>query len=139
MLLTNRNAALPLDPSLKRLAVLGPLADSATDMIGPWSGAGVGDDAVSFLAGLKAALPEVEIASAAGVAYEGDDTSGVAAAIALARDADMILLCLGESARMSGEASSRARPDLPPAQRTLAEAALATGKRIVVVLTSGGR
>ncbi|MGB6307765.1 MAG: glycoside hydrolase family 3 C-terminal domain-containing protein, partial [Steroidobacteraceae bacterium] len=72
---------------------------------------------------------------------DGEDVSGIAAALDLCASADAVLLCLGESAGMSGEAASRAHLDLPGAQRPFAEAvferAKAARKRVIVVLFSG--
>jgi len=121
VLLQNRNL-LPLRGEGGHLAIAGPLSDAAGDMLGPWHAAGHAKDAVSFLDGLKEALPGWRI------------TDG--ASLDAAREADAILLCIGESASMCGEATSRARPGVPDEQRRLAEDVLSLGKPIVV-LTSG--
>jgi len=135
-LLTNRDI-LPLSPGLRRIAVIGPLAAARTDMLGPWSAAGRADDCVTILEGLTAALPECEIRHHEGVSVEGGDTSGIAPARALAAEADVVVLCLGEAASMSGEAASRATPGLPGAQRALAEAVLDAGAPVVALLSCG--
>jgi beta-glucosidase len=96
---------------------------------------------VSVLAGLRHALPGTQIVTAPGVEIEGADRSGIAQALSLCAGADAIVLCLGESASMSGEAASRACPDLPGEQRALAEAVLdrarELGKRVTVIVFSG--
>jgi beta-glucosidase len=78
---------------------------------------------------------------APGVQFAGEDESGIAAAVDLCNGADAIVLCIGEMASMSGEAASRAFPEVPAPQRALAEAvferARAKGLRAVVVLFSG--
>ena len=135
-LLANRDI-LPLPANSRRIAVIGPLADAPAEMRGPWALAGSAEDCVTTLAGLRTALPRCDIVFAAGVDVDSDDGSGIAAACALSADADVIVLCLGERADMSGEAASRATPGLPGRQRELAEAALATGVPVVVVLFSG--
>jgi beta-glucosidase len=66
-----------------------------------------------------------------------DDTSGIAAAVRAAQQADAVVLVVGEDREMSGEASSRTSLDLPGAQQRLAEAVIATGKPVVVVLMNG--
>ena len=141
VLLKNDGDALPLPAQVKRLCVLGPLADAAAEMKGPWWGAGEHEPAVSVLAGLQAALPEVQIRHAPGVAIESDDTSGIDAAVALCDGADAVLLCLGERATMSGEAASRATPALPGRQQALAEAAVGRARTlgipVVAILFSG--
>lgn len=137
VLLTNRNGALPIAAPPRRVALIGPLADNAEEMLGSWSGAGRGEDMVSYAAGLRAAWPRSKIECVAGVEIDGADARGIEAAVTAARNADRIILCLGEARWMSGEAGSRARPDLPGRQAELARAVLALGKPVVVVLTAG--
>lgn len=139
VLLKNERDTLPL--AAKTLCVLGPLADAASEMKGPWWGAGEHEPAVSVLDGLRAALPQVGIRHAPGVAIDSADDGGIAAAVALCDGADAVLLCLGERATMSGEAASRATPTLPGRQQALAEAAVARaqalGIPVVAILFSG--
>jgi beta-glucosidase len=96
---------------------------------------------VSVLGGMSAALPEAQVLFAPGVSIAGEDTSGIAAALAVCDQCEAILLCLGEAAVMSGEAASRAHPGLPGQQPALATAVLAharlQGKPCAVVLFSG--
>lgn len=134
-LLTN-TGVLPLGAA-HRIAVIGPLADAREEMVGPWTLAADASQCVSVLDGLRAALPDCEIVHAAGVSIRGEDDSGIAPAAALCDGADVVVLCLGEAANMSGEASSRAHPDLPGRQRDLAEAVLAKGRPVVAVLSLG--
>jgi beta-glucosidase len=82
-------------------------------------------------------LPGSEIVFAEGVAIDGEDARGVPEAVAACRAADIIVLCLGEAAWMSGEAASRANPVLPGRQRQLAEAVLDLGKPVVALLSCG--
>ncbi len=141
VLLKNAHDALPLAAAPGRLAVVGPLADAAAQMGGPWWAAGGEAAHVSVMAGLRAALPATPIAHAPGVAIDGDDGSGIAEAIAACHGATTILLCLGESVALSGEAASRADPVLPGRQQALAEAvvrfARAHDATVVAVLFSG--
>ncbi len=141
VLLENKDGTLPLKKSLRRLSVIGPLADAAEEMRGPWWAAGEPQAQVSVLAGLRRGLPDVELRHAAGVAINGDDRNSIAGAVEQCEGADAILLCLGEGATMSGEAASRAYPQLPGQQRALAEAVLdrahALAIPVVVVLFSG--
>jgi beta-glucosidase len=137
VLLSNRTGVLPLSARIKRIAVIGPLAASPGEMLGSWASAGKPGDAVSILEGLKAALPQCQIDHAAGVDIDGQETSGIRAAIDLCPDAEAIVLCLGESAAMSGEAASRVAIGLPGRQRALAEAILDLGKPVVATLSSG--
>ncbi len=164
VLLKNDREVLPFGPTLRRLAVVGPLADAPLEMAGPWPGAGADDAPVSVIAGLRAALPAVQIHCAAGVPIgtpaqavaaecagppdypaAADSApppeSDLAAALGLCESADAVVLCVGEAARMSGEAASRGALDLPGSQREFAEAvcrrAAARGVPVIVVLFSG--
>ncbi|MDJ1157071.1 glycoside hydrolase family 3 N-terminal domain-containing protein [Chelatococcus sp. SYSU_G07232] len=137
VLLTN-NGVLPLARDLRRIAVVGPLAMAAADMLGPWAGAGDPARAVTMVAGLRAALPQCEVVFAAGVEVDSGETRGmIEEALAACRAAEVVVLCLGEGAQMSGEAASRAQPDLPGRQRQFAEAVLAVGRPVVALLSSG--
>ncbi|MGH6839407.1 MAG: glycoside hydrolase family 3 N-terminal domain-containing protein, partial [Methylocella sp.] len=84
VVLTNDHV-LPLLPSIRRIALIGPLADTRAEMLGPWAAAGRGADAVTIREGLAAALPDAEIVFAPGVTIAGDDTSGIAAAREICR------------------------------------------------------
>ena len=141
VLLKNDSDALPLPSSVRRLALIGPLADAPGEMRGPWWAAGEPEGQVSVLSGLRQGLPQVELRYAAGVAIDGQDRSGIAAAVERCDGSDAILLCLGEAANMSGEAASRADPSLPGQQRALAEAVLerasARGIPVITILFSG--
>src|SRR5882724_4167813 len=141
VMLKNDRETLPLAASLRRLAVMGPLADAPAEMRGPWWGAADPEGPISVVAGLRAILPASHVLHAPGVAIDTDDSSGIAAALNLCAAADAILLCLGEAATMSGEAASRAYLDLPGKQRQFAEAvferARALAKPVIVVLFSG--
>ena len=141
VMLKNDKAALPLNGSLRRLAVVGPLADAPAEMRGPWWGAAGAEGHVSVVAGLRAIRPEFQVLHARGVAIDDEDVSGLAAALRLCATADAVLLCLGEAATMSGEAASRAHVGLPGKQRRFAEAvferARAANKPVIVVLFSG--
>jgi len=141
VMLKNDKATLPLKGSLRRLAVLGPLADAPAEMGGPWWGAAGAEGHVGVVAGLRAMLPESRVLYAPGVAIDAEDVSGMAAALHLCAAADAILLCVGEAATMSGEAASRAHVGLPGRQRQFAEAvferARAANKPVIVILFSG--
>lgn len=147
VLLKNDGGVLPLSPSARRIALIGPLADAASEMRGCWAAACGPEGHVSVLAALRDALPRTEIRHAAGVSLDfglsvdGADDNGIDAAVELCDGTDVILLCLGEAAAMSGEAASRAHLDLPGRQRALAEAIVeragALRIPVVVILFSG--
>jgi beta-glucosidase len=134
-----QDALLPLNPATKRIALIGPLADDASDMVGAWSGANNFGDVRT----LRATMAERAQQSGAVLTYEkgteisGTSDSGFAAAVAAAQNSDVAVLALGESSDMSGEAASRAHLDLPGNQKQLLEAVVATGKPVVLLVFSG--
>ncbi|MBC2650480.1 beta-glucosidase BglX [Novosphingobium aerophilum] len=156
VLLRNDGAVLPLDRTrLRSLAVIGPLADAARDIMGSWVFDLNHPQARSVLAGIRAKVgPGVRVDHVEGVripprlhpspmaALERnkpappplDETAGIARAVELARQADAAVLVLGETQEMSGEMASRATFDLPGRQRELLDAVTATGKPVIVVL-----
>jgi beta-glucosidase len=164
VLLKNDNHTLPLTRNLKKVAVIGSLADSTTDIEGGWTVEGLFGGAskshpVTVLAGLKNKLgPNVQVTYVAGAAPTREYPSLLDAFIgakipppptaeevadwmvkvkAAATDSDLVVAVLGEAASMSGEGASRATLDLPGMQEQMLEAAAATGKPIVLVLENG--
>jgi len=138
VLLKNDHGILPISRQIKSIAVIGPLADDSQSMIGPWSGDGRKEDAVSLRAGLRAKLPaDTKINFARGCDVNGNSSEGFGEAENAARQSDFVILAVGESADMSGEASSRSSLDLPGRQLELIQAIHATGKPYAVVLMNG--
>ncbi len=142
VLLANKPVAgaplLPLAKKPARIALIGPLSDNSSEMIGNW---GVGR--TPGVVTLKDALEARAKATGGSLVYEkgteisGTSDSGFAAAVAAARKSDVVVLALGESAEMSGEAGSRSNLDLPGIQQQLLEAVAATGRPVVLVVFSG--
>ena len=134
--LLKNDGVLPLKPDAE-VALIGPLADSAADMLGSWSGKGKDSDAVTLEAALAARLGP-RLRRAKGTDILGASDAGFAEALAIARQSDVVVLALGEdAAKMTGEAASRSELDLPGNQEALLEAVAATGKPMVLVLFSG--
>jgi beta-glucosidase len=134
VLLKNEGNVLPLERSAA-IAVIGPLAASKSEPLGPWHTEGRAEDVVSVLEGLKAKVPNVMYAQGCGI--EDTSTAGFADAVATARRARVAVLVLGERHDMSGEAASRASLGLPGVQQRLLEAVAATGTPVVLVLMNG--
>jgi beta-glucosidase len=131
-----RPALLPLDPSVRTVALIGPLADSAVDMLGSWAAKGDPKDAVTLRAAL--AVSRFQVTYEKGSEILGGTDAGIAAAVEAARRADVVLLALGEDAQlMTGEAGSRASITLPGLQERLLEQVAAVGKPTVLVVFSG--
>ncbi len=141
VMLKNDRDVLPV-PQPIRLAVIGPLGDSAADMRGSWWCAAAPEGPVTVVAGLRAAMSEARVAFEAGIDIEGADAGGgTARALDLCAQTDAIVLCLGEAATLSGEAASRAHPLLLGRQRQFAETifdrARVLRKPVIVILFSG--
>jgi len=150
MVLLKNDGVLPLTKWPRTIAVIGPLADDRVEMMGNWAGDGRDGDVVTVLAGITAAVPAAtRVVHAAGVAIDvkdlmtapgsarADERAGIEQAVEAARGADAVVLVLGETGAMSGEAASRASLDLPGRQRELAEAVIALGKPTAVILING--
>ena len=120
------------------IALIGPLADSQADMIGSWAASGSPQDAITLRTALEQ-RPSVRrpLLYAKGTDVLSDSEAGFAEAVRVARQADVIVMALGEAAAMTGEASSRAHLGLPGNQEKLLEAVAATGKPIVLILFNG--
>src|SRR3954462_8787001 len=147
VLLKNDNSTLPLDPA-KNTAVIGPLGDDPHDMLGPWWGTGRDQDAVSLYNGIKAQstgtttfVKACDLPNTEPPQYNPADDcpagAGFDQAVAAAQSADQVVLALGETREMSGEAASRSTLDLPGDQQQLIDRIKATGKPFVVVLFNG--
>ncbi|MCE2834339.1 MAG: beta-glucosidase BglX [Chitinophagaceae bacterium] len=157
VLLKNQGNLLPLKRK-GTIALVGPLADNRENMTGTWSVAADHAKSVSILDGMiSLAGPDVRILTARGSNLDYDslfeeragmfgkslrhDTRPadvmIREALNVASQADVIVAALGESAEMSGEASSRADIGIPQAQRDLLNALLKTGKPVVLLLFAG--
>jgi beta-glucosidase len=138
VLLKNDGDLLPLPRSGKRIALIGPFASGQHDLIGPWCVYGDDAKAVSLETGVRAALANKSgLIVAEGSGVEEPIAGGIEAAVAAARQADIVVLAIGESQNMSGEAQSRTEIVVPEPQQQLAEAVARLGKPMVVVLKNG--
>ncbi len=135
VLLKNQNV-LPLKSGAK-VALIGPVADSAIDMIGAWAGKGDPKDVVTLRAALERKLgPSMTYAQ--GTEILTASTSGFAEAVNAAKASDVAVVALGENAvEMTGEAASRSDLNLPGNQEQLLKEIVATGKPVVVLVFSG--
>ena len=160
VLLRNEGNLLPLNKSAyKKIAVVGPLADSQLDTLGSWVFQEDLQETVTVVAGLRNKLgSQAELNFAPGVQirrifpsfFDGilhvktppvwtqeQAKAEMSKAVTLARSADLTILVLGEAQNMSGEAASRESLDLPGSEEQLLEAVAATGKPVVLVLMNG--
>jgi beta-glucosidase len=138
VLLKNDKQLLPLSKSAKKIAVIGPLANARREMIGSWSAAGDWKKAVTLLEGIKTTVGQgTQVLYARGSNVNDDSTQFISQAVQTAKQADVVVLAVGEAAMMTGEAASRASLGLPGVQQQLVEAIQDTGKPVVVVLMNG--
>ncbi|MCM8709902.1 glycoside hydrolase family 3 C-terminal domain-containing protein [Clostridium sp. SYSU_GA19001] len=138
VLLKNENNILPLKKNLKKIAVVGPLADNAEEMLGTWAVTGRAEDVVTILSGIKSKVSsETEILYAKGCEITGDKDADFKEAVEAASKADVVIAVVGEKSDMSGEASSRMYLDLPGKQEELLKALHETNKPLIVVLING--
>ena len=146
VLLKNDGPVLPLDPA-KSTALIGPLGKDKHDMLGPWWGRGDDNDAVSLFDGMKAQDPNTTYTPGCTLsnsdlydpAGECSSEAGFPAAVAASQAADQIVLAVGETREMSGEAEARSEIDLPGKQEELIKAIRDAnpGKPLAVVLFNG--
>ena len=136
--LLKNEGVLPFDPSVKRVAVIGPLGDEHA-IIGGWRCRGRIEESVTVRAAVESALPhaEITVVRGCGNAWDDTDTSGFAEAVAAAKNADIVLLCLGEPMDYSAEGNCRTDLRLPGMQEALAEAVAAANPRTAAILFNG--
>jgi beta-glucosidase len=158
VLLKNENGALPVFKETKTIALIGPLAPDAEDMVGSWASRFHAGDVVSLADGIRAKLPagaQLTVVRGCSIIEPGaeyllrhsDDpgkitghptgANEIAEAAALAKDSDTVILALGEPRNWSGEDGSRSTLGLPGRQQELFDAVAATGKPVIVVLFNG--
>ncbi|MCC3153219.1 beta-glucosidase BglX [Hymenobacter sp. BT770] len=138
VLLKNEKAVLPLSRQLHSVAVIGPLVRAKRDLDGSWSVASDTTLTVSLLEGLTRKVgSKTQLRYAKGCDVTGDSRAGFAQAVETAKNAEVVVLAVGETWNMSGEAKSRSDIHLPGVQEELFQALKATGKPIVVVVLGG--
>jgi len=138
VLLKNDGDLLPLPRSGKKIALIGPFASGQHDLVGPWVVYGDDAKAIDLATGVRAALADKNgVIIAQGSCVEEPLPGGIEQAVAAARQADIVVLAVGENQGMSGEAQSRTEIVVPQPQQALAEAVAAVGKPVVVVLKHG--
>lgn len=136
VLLKNDGNLLPLKAQTK-VALIGPLADDADDLIGAWGGKGDKADVITFRAAMQQKLG-ASLTYAKGTDILTDSTAGFDEAVNVAKAADVVVAALGENAgEMNGEAASRTMINLPGNQEQLLQAVVAAGKPVVLVIFSG--
>ncbi|MDP9955899.1 beta-glucosidase [Epilithonimonas hungarica] len=138
VLLKNEHQVLPLTSKYKSIAAIGPMVKDSVHIMGFWEGMGDPKDVNTIFDGLtKEFGHQSKINYALGCDFDGEDRSGFAKAVEVANQSDIILVFLGEKRNWSGENGSRSTIALPKIQENLVEELSKTGKRIILVLSSG--
>jgi beta-glucosidase len=138
--LLKNDGALPMKATGKTMALIGPLADNAGQMLGSWGAKSQANDVVTLRAELTKRVDAAQghVIYARGTDILTTSDAGFAEAVTAARKSDIVVLALGEDpVWMTGEAASRAHLDLPGNQEALLEAVTATGKPVVLLVFSG--
>ncbi|HEY8971743.1 MAG TPA: beta-glucosidase BglX [Puia sp.] len=138
VLLKNEGHLLPLSTRLRSIALIGPLVHSKKDMKGFWSlDIGAEKDVVSLYEGVQQQAGGAQLLYAKGCDITDTSRAGFTEALQTARQADVVIMAMGEKADMTGEAKSKADIHLPGVQEELIKAIQATGKPVVVLLMAG--
>lgn len=131
---------LPLSKKTKTIAVIGPFAKAKSDNLGFWSYDWPDDSVriVSLWDGIQKKLdPGSKMLYAKGCGIMDTSRAGFSDALEAARNADIVIMSVGEARDMSGEAKSRSTINLPGVQEDLIKAVYATGKPVVVLINAG--
>jgi beta-glucosidase len=136
--LLKNEGVLPVSKQTKKIALIGPFSDT-NQLKGAWAGKGVDDDTISVREGMLEKYPDAEFVIAKGCegTFDETDKSGFAEAISAAKEADVVILCLGEAQNYSGEATSRTDLTLPGLQDELAEEVIKANSNTAVILFTG--
>ena len=138
VLLKNENKVLPINKKVKSIAIIGPMADAATDQFGTWTPDGKGEEAITPLQSFKESNKEFNILFAKGLERPRSmDKKSFKHAVSAAKKAELAILFVGEDHLISGEAHSRAFINLPGAQKDLINEIAETGTPIVLVIMAG--
>jgi beta-glucosidase len=132
-------AILPLSKQPRKIALIGPLADSPNEMQGAWGGGALLPDVMTVKKAFDARVQQTggTLLYAKGTEIDGNSEDGFADAIDKATQSDLVVLAFGESGMMSGEAGSRSKLGLPGNQETLLKKIVATGRPVVLLVFSG--
>ncbi len=136
--LLKNDGVLPFSEQVRKVALIGPFADEHK-IIGFWACNGKDEESITVREGIAKLLPDAQITVVKGCTNEWNDTdeSGFAAAVEAAKNADIVILCLGEPQDYSGEGNCRTDLRLPGVQDRLAAAITAVNPNTAAVLFNG--
>lgn len=137
VLLKNEGSVLPLE-NAGTIAVLGPTAHDKAQHLGNWGARARVEDVIGIIQGMNEEFAgKSKILTAPGCDFDGNDKSGFAEAVRIAKASDVVVVCLGHKGGWSGENQSRSTIEIPAIQEELLAAVEATGKPVVVLVTTG--
>jgi len=156
VLLKNEYGALPISKKARKIALIGPFAEDAAELVGPWFSRAHADDIVSLADGIRAKLPagaqltitrgcaiieggksRRSLGTSSRITEQPAGSNEIAVAVAVAGAADVVVMTLGEPRDWSGEDGSRSTLGLSGRQQELFDAVAATGKPVIVILING--
>lgn len=138
VLLKNDRETLPINKNVKRIAVIGALADDRANTLDWWAGDAKAEDSITVLQGIRDKLGQTAtVQFEPGCNAVCDSDKDFPKAADAAQDADFTVIVVGETRELSGEAASRTDLDLPGRQLDLVKTIAATGKPYAVVLKNG--
>lgn len=138
VLLKNNNQTLPLSKNIKQIALIGPMVKDSINLMGSWEGQGIPESVETLMEGFEKEFKgKANLNYAWGCDFQGENESGFADAIAVAEKSDVIVACMGEMKKWSGENATRSTLALPVLQEKLIAALKKTGKPIILVISSG--
>lgn len=135
--LLKNSGILPLGSRPGKVALIGPMADDLWGQIGSWGGHPLAEDIITLRQAFSEEFGAGNLLCARGCGFEGEDRSGFPEALAAARKADVVVLCLGELTKWSGENGIRSTLALPVVQEELAFEVKKAGKPVVLLLNNG--
>ncbi len=138
VLLKNNKQTLPLSSSTIKIAMIGPMVKDSINIMGSWEGQGVSEAVETIYAGFEKEFSGKAVLNyAKGCDFDGNDETGFDEAIAAAKNSDVVVVCMGEMKKWSGENATRSTLALPAIQERLVAALKQTGKPVVLVLSNG--
>jgi beta-glucosidase len=139
VVLLQNDGVLPLQKNKTNILVTGPLGNDKNNHIGAWSASGEGRHCVSLLEGLRSHMSSTgySFEYIKGCEIEGNDRTGFETAIKASKNADVIIVAIGEHKDMSGEATSKVSIRIPGVQEEFLKALKETGKPIITIVMNG--
>ena len=138
VLLKNDKQTLPLASSIRKIALIGPMVKDSVNMMGSWEGQGLSEMVETIYEGFEKEFKgKATLIYSKGCDFDGTNESGFEEAINTAENADVVIICMGEMKKWSGENATRSTIALPDIQEKLVSTLRKTGKPVVLVLSSG--